>query len=231
MPGRDWTIQRENLARGREIARMNRKLNPERRTGKFPDTPPRVPVVTAWKTWGPDARAGKHRNNGCTNLALTGCLTTGRFCGCTRSVPNILAVSTAAEFAKRLGVPAEEGRRLLKIFGEVAQDRLFRGNPVGIPYVGALWVGHRGFTGEIPEGRVTYGNRMRPGFKHMSLTKIRFFQPRSWDYTYAQRSLYTGYVKAWAAAEKPAARRVLLTQKTLLKYPNPPRGKPERDNP
>lgn len=152
---------------------------------KYPAIPARVPLRP-----NPKRCTGIYFETVCSNSR-------GTYCTNPKSIPNLIAMKTAEHFARRMGWTFAQAHQALMIFGQTLQECLLRGEPCGIPFVGALYVKKRRVV-----ARVQIPDALRDQF-----TRLGLYQPAKWDHFYAQRSPYTGTPVEWVRAARAAAEK------------------------
>jgi hypothetical protein len=155
---------------------------------KYPEIPARMALL-------PNPRRGTslYLETVCTNAR-------GVYCSNPTSIPNLLAIRTAEHLAKRMKWSFSQAHKMMMILGQVFQDSLLKGEPCGIPFVGALYVDRRSHL-RSP------ANSTAIDFSNVTFARIRFFQPKKWDHFYAQRCPCTGTMRDWAKDARSIAER------------------------
>jgi hypothetical protein len=80
--------------------------------------------------------------------------------GSATSIAQVLSVPVIEDLARALGVPEAQAKDMLYTLGRIFQQRLLRGLPCGIPFVGGLYISQKRYTVEEAEKKQA-GQRSR----------------------------------------------------------------------
>jgi len=112
----------------------------------------------------------------------------------------LLSAAVVDRLSARMGCPVPEAERFLRAFGQVAQDMLLNGEPVGIPFLGVLNVrqvakrlvaANLNRHGQGPPHSSQRTLRGSDGNRYM-VRYVNWWQPRSLRKLFHDNALYTG---------------------------------------